>query len=77
MTIEHSDLILVANIINEPGFEIFENLIKLKFKGNNCLDRITGDAFSDGVQKGTVFAYAEMLNEISNLRKQVKNLRRD
>jgi len=77
MTIEHDELLLVANVVNEPGFEIFESMLKKKFKGHNSLERITGNAFADGVEKGTAFAYAEIINEIGDLRKQVDKIRRD
>ena len=64
----NADLALVKMIIDEPGFKIIENGIRMQVSGMDSTSRLIGDLFLAGELKGHVSGLRWVLRDIETLR---------
>ncbi len=75
--VDNETLRLIGMIINEPGMHLIEAELYERFNGLNHVSRISGNAFEDGLLKGTVEGVKQSITIIDNLRKAVKQIKED
>jgi len=74
MKTDAADLALIAMVINEKGFHVYEGIIRQQLIKMQDLENITGDSFMDGILKGQATGRKMDLLLAQNLRKEIKEM---
>jgi hypothetical protein len=64
----------IGMVIDTPGFKAFEKDVVTVLSGWDHASRVTGNAFDDGLLKGRVEGYKDILSIIAAYRKRLKEM---
>lgn len=74
---EKQELKLLAMVINEPGFKVFEDGLQERHREHNTLQRITANNFENGKLVGMTEGLFIVLEAIKLLRSKISEMKEE